>query len=280
VPLATDLLKHIMPSSPAPDTALFMIQASPNFASRVVSGEIESCSHAWAQVFEASGARPYNTIGDGFTYFNGAVLTNALVVLRLSGSLPLRMDPASLLRRMPERRLISGEVSRPITDLAYSFGPHPMQELYGLLGPELIALLQQADRVEPFRIKPNMHGEQSVPGRPDIEGHEILAQGRPLGPVFAKQLAAAILNDKNVLGVAAECDFVPRDAFRLWNGKACATLLICFACSEIHLKYYDASGKALRAAGFYLGANSDSLARLVKQAMPSPAAYKKRTGKK
>ena len=228
--------------------------------------------------FDASGARPYNSIGDGVTYYNGAALTNSLVVLRLSGSLPLRMDPASLLRRMPERRLISGEVSTPITDLAYSFGPHPMQELFGILGPDLIALLQQADRVEPFRIKPNIYGEQSVPGRPNIEGHEIIAHGKPLGPDFAKQLAAAILNDKNVLGVGANCDFMPRDAFRVWHGKAFAILLICFECHEIHIKYYDTTGKAVREAGFYLGANSDALARLVKQAMPPATAPKKRKG--
>jgi hypothetical protein len=275
-PRVTDLLTRIKPPTSAPDTALFTIQASPNFASRVASGEIESLTHAWAQVFDASGARPYNTIGDGVTYYNGAVTTNTLVVLRLSGSLPLRLDPASLLRGLHERRLISGEVSTPITSLAYSFGPHPMQELFGLLGPDLIALLQQADKVEPFRIKPNMFGEQSAPGRPNIEGHEIIARGKPLGPDFANQLAAAILNDKNVLGVVAGCDFMPRDAFRLWRGNAYATLLICFECHEIHLKYCDAAGKQVREAGFYLGANSDALAHLAKQAIPAAAAPKKR----
>jgi hypothetical protein len=271
LPLVTNLLTRIAPPASMPDTALFMIQASPNLASRVVSGEIESRTHTWAQVFEASGARPYNTIGEGLTYYNGAVLTNTLVVLRLSGSLPLRMDPASLLRRLPERRLISGEVSRPVTDLAYSFGPHPMQELFGLLGRDLIALLQQADRVEPFRIKPNMYGEQSVPGRPNIEGHEIITEGKPLGPDFAGQVAAAILNDKNVLGVGANCDFMPRDAFRISHGNEFAILLISFECREIHLKYYDATGKLAREAGFYMGANADALARLVKEATGTSA---------
>jgi hypothetical protein len=271
LPLITNLLTRIAPPASMPDTALFMIQASPNLASRVVSGEIESRTHTWAQVFEASGARPYNTIGEGLTYYNGAVLTNTLVVLRLSGSLPLRMDPASLLRRLPERRLISGEVSRPVTDLAYSFGPHPMQELFGLLGRDLIALLQQADSVEPFRIKPNMYGEQSVPGRPNIEGHEIITEGKPLGPDFAGQVAAAILNDKNVLGVGANCDFMPRDAFRISHGNEFAILLISFECREIHLKYYDATGKLAREAGFYMGANADALARLVKEATGTSA---------
>jgi len=279
IPVATASLKRTTPAASMPDTALFMLQASPNFASRVVSGEFESATRGWAQVFDISGARPYNSVGDGVTYYNGAALTNTLVVLRLSGSLPLRMDPASLLRRMPERRLIGGEVSAPITDLAYSFGPHPMQELFATLGPDLIALLQEADRAEPFRIKPNMYGEQSVPGRPNIEGQEIVAHGKPLGPDLAKQLAAAILNDKNVLGVGANCDFMPRDAFRVWHGKAFAILLICFECHEIHIKHYDTTGKTVREAGFYLGANSDALARLVKQAMPAAAAPKKRRGK-
>ena len=278
LPRVAELLRRIMPPASAPDTALFTIQASPNFASRVAAGEIESPTRAWAQVFDASGARPYNTVGDGVTYYNGAVTTNTLVVLRLSGSLPLRLDPASLLRRLPERRLISGEVSTPVTSLAYSFGPHPMQELFSLLGPDLIALLHQADKVEPFRIKPSMFGEQSTPGRPNIEGHEIIARGKPLGPDFAKQLADAILNDKNVLGVVAGCDFMPRDAFRLWHGKASVILLICFECHEIHLKYYDTAGKLVREAGFYLGDNSDALARLAKQAIPAPATPRKGKG--
>jgi hypothetical protein len=278
LPRVTDLLHRIKPLASAPDTALFMIQANPNFASRVAAGEIESPTNAWAQVFDASGVRPYHTVGDGVTYYNGAVTTNTLVVLRLCGSLPLRLDPASLLRGLPERRLISGEVSTPVTALAYSFGPHPMQELFGLLGPDLIALLQQADKVEPFRTKPNMFGEQGAPGRPNIEGHEIIARGKPLGPDFAKQLAAAILNHENVLGVVAGCDFMPRDAFRLWQGKASVILLICFECQEIHLKYYDAAGKLVREAGFYLGENSDALAHLAKQAIPPAAAPKKRKG--
>jgi hypothetical protein len=280
IPLVTASLKRTTPAASMPDTALFMLQANPNFASRVVSGEFESATHAWAQVFEASGARPYNSIGDGVTYYNGAPLTNALVVLRLSGSLPLRMDPASLLRRMPERRLISGEVSTPITDLAYSFGPHPMQELFGVLGPDLIALLQQGERVEAFRIKSNGYNEQSVQGRPSLDGHEITARGTLQGPGFAKQLAAAILNDKNVLGVGAQCDFMPRDAFRVWRGKESALLLICFECHEIHLKYYDAAGKPVHEAGFYLGTNVDTLARLMKQAFPAGATPKKRKTKK
>jgi hypothetical protein len=223
-----------------------------------------------------SGARPYNSVGDRVTYYNGAALTNTLVVLRLSGSLPLRMDPASLLRHMPERRLISGEVSTPITDLAYSFGPHPMQELFGVLGPDLITLLQQGDRVEAFRIKSNGYNEQSVQGRPNIEGHEIIARGNPQGMGFAKQLAAAVLNDNNVLGVGASCEFMPRDAFRVWRGKESAILLICFECHEIHLKYYDAAGKPVHEAGFYLGTNADTLARLMKQASPTAASPKKR----
>ena len=78
----------------------------------------------------------------------------------------------------------------------------------GVMGPEMMQkfrdqaerfgarlVTEQADRVEPFRIKPNMYGEQSVPGRPNIEGHEIITEGKPLGPDFAGQVAAAILND-------------------------------------------------------------------------------------
>jgi hypothetical protein len=276
LPRVTDLMRRIQPSASAPDTALFMIQASPNFASRVVMGEIESPTFAWAQVVDATGAKPYTAIGDGVAYYNGAVKSNTLVVLRLSGSLPLRRDTASLLRGGPERRLIGQEVSAPITCLAYSFGPHPMQELFDHLGPGLIALLQHADKVESFRIKPNLFGEPVPPGRPSLDGHEIIARGKPLRSDFAKQLATAILNDRNVLGVRASCEFMPRDAFRLWRGQESAILVISFECHEIHLKYYDAAGKPAHEADFYLGENSDGLARLAKKAMPSPATPRKR----
>jgi hypothetical protein len=86
-------------------------------------------------------------VRDGIVYLNGAILTNTMAVLRLSGFLPQqfntsramqlhwasltnspRYDPEKLrkLQADPGPRIVSGEVTRPITDLARAFRPHPL----------------------------------------------------------------------------------------------------------------------------------------------------------
>jgi hypothetical protein len=264
-----------------PDTGLFLIPASPTFATRVVTGELETLTHNWTRVFDVGGVKYGIGVGGGVTDCNGAVLTNSVVILRLSGSLPLRMDTASLLGRRPERRFISGEVTTPITALAYSFGPHPMQELYDFLGPGLISVMEQGDRVESFRIKSNRFRDESGPGRPAIGGHEIIGRGHEQGPALAKLIVSSIINDKNRLGVQADCEFAPRNAFRVWHGKELALLLICFDCHEIYISHYDAMGKLIREARFYLESNADMLEHLSKQCFSaSSRPQKKKTKRK
>lgn len=274
-----DFLGPMLPPASAPDTALFTFQACPNFASQTFCGELQSQAQGWAEVIDASGGGPYLARGTGVTYYGGTLLTNGLVVLRLSGSLPLRFDPSSILRRAPERRLVSFEVSRPITELASSFGQHPLQELFDLLGPGLITHLQQADRVEAFRVKPNEPNDWSIKGRPNIEGHEIIAHSKPLGPDFAKQVAAVLLNEKSGGIYMSMSLWMPRDALRVWRGKESTTLLICFECHQVQIKHYDASGKPIGEVWFHFGANADALAHLVKQALPAAAPAKRRPRK-
>jgi hypothetical protein len=118
------------------------------------------------------GSRPDGGGGEGVGYFNGNILTNAVIALHISGSLPLRMDPASWLRQRPAQRLISWEVTQPIDDFAFSFGPHPMQALFNYLGPDGIRFLQEAERVETSRIKSDLYDDLSKtnkPGKLDID---------------------------------------------------------------------------------------------------------------
>ena len=274
LPKTEQLLKEMPLSNNVSDHALFLFQPNGDYSARVVFGELLSRLKGKAEVFDCMGPRPYGGGGEGADYFNGNVLTNSMIVLGISGSLPLRMDPASWLRQRPTQRPISWEVTQPIGDFAFSFGPHPMQELFNYLGRDGTRFLQEAERVETFRIKSNSPDDWSVAGKPDIEGHQIVTRGKTWGRDFAQQLASSLLNEKDVFGGISGCIWAPRHAFRLWRGKESAIMLICFDCNEVEIRFYDAAGKQIHATTLDFGENRNALLQLTQKAFPSDSELK------
>ena len=271
---------QIPPTDQMPDHALFLLHPIRIFSFQAIFNELQSRLKGKAEVFDCMGPRPYGGGGEGVGYFNGNILTNAIIVLHISGSLPLRMDPASWLRQRPAQRLISREVTQPISDFAFSFGPHPMQELFNYLGGDGIRFLQEAERVETFRIKSDLYDDLSKTnklGKPDIEGFQIISRGKTQGRDFARQLASSLLNENDAFGGIHGCIWAPSHAFRLWHGKESATMLICFDCNEVEIKFYNATGKQIHVTTLDFGENRNAWLQLTQKAFPSDSELKKQS---
>jgi hypothetical protein len=271
---------QIPPDARMPDHAVFLLHPKRIFSGQAVFDEQQSRLKGKAEVFDCMGPSPYRGGGEGVGYFNGNIPTNAVIVLHISGSLPLEMDFSNSLRHRPEKRKIGWEVTQPIGDFTYSFGPHPMQELFNYLGGDGIRFLQEAERVETFRIKSDLYDDLSKtnkPGKPDIEGFEIISRGKTQGRDFARQLASSLLNENNAFGGIHGCMWAPSHAFRLWHGKESATMLICFDCNEVEIKFYNATGKQIHVTTLDFGENRNAWLQLTQKSFPSDSELKKQS---
>jgi hypothetical protein len=272
----SDLMDRLRLPDAVPDHAVFLLGGKAHWSSGDIRDELQSRLRGKAPVFSPEAAASFSPVREGIAYFNGAVVTNAMVAMRISGFLPLTWDTLSLAHGRPARRLINSEIASPLGELASSFGPHPMQQLFDYLGPERIRLLQEGQRVEVFRIQEgNAPGNQSLLRGQTIEGREIIARGEPQGHDFAKALAAALLNeDSRLLGFLSLEDFPwsPSVAFRVWRGEASATLLVCFQSNVVWMKLPSGGGEQFHGAWLQFGKNRSVVARLARRAFPSDAA--------
>lgn len=207
--------------------------------------------------------------GGGGVYSDGSLLSNAIVVLRLSGHLPLEFDSSSVLLRRPPTRRLANEVSGPISLVLSAFGPNPLEEVVEQFGGRIIRILKEADRVDSYRIRSNNPDDLSRPGRPNIAGHEIIRSGKTQPKGFATKLGAALLNERNGFGVAKMCIWSPGVVFKAWRGKESVTVMICFECDDLTVKAHDADGQVIGSTGFDFSANRPSLVALAKQAFPA-----------
>jgi hypothetical protein len=266
-PQREKLLEQVQLSAAVADHALFLFDPGKNQAAWMFFNELFMGLKGKAAVFDCMGLRSFEAGGGakGVGYFNGKVVTNALVVLCLSGSLPLQMDPASLMRQRPGQRIISWEATRPIESFARSFGPHPLQELFDYLGPDGVRFLQQAERVETFRVVSNSSDDWSTAGKPAIEGHEIILRGKTQGRDFVRQLAGSLLNEKDAFGGIHGCIWAPRYVFRLWHGKESANMLICFDCNEVQIIFHSATGEKTHETYLDFGENRNAWLDLIQK---------------
>ena len=275
VPQVTTWLERLSLPADYPDHLVCLMAANANWISVMNSTELESQLRDRAQIYRFIGASEHQPGGEGINYLNGRVLTNALLALRISGFLPLQWDTVSLMRRRPASRIISGETPTPVRDLLYRFGPHPLQEVFDRVGHRGIELLRKAERVEVFRIKSNTPDDWSVAGRREIEGHEIIAGAKERKHDYANRLASTLVNEKNGFGFMKMCIWSPGVAFRLWHGKESATILVCFDCNDLVIKFYDSSGTVFHSSGFDFSGNQPALLRLAQEAFPSDPDLRK-----
>jgi hypothetical protein len=292
-PSVEDLLNRIEIPETLPDHAIFLFQAAMSTSSRIVEEQLQSRFRGKAQVFSVMGTSDYWSVGDGFTYLNGQILTNGMVILSMSGSLPLQQDinhlmalrsasftnspnfdpeKLRLLQTRGPTRIISGEVINPIRQLAYAFGPHPLEDVVAFFGLEEIKMLQEAEKLEVFEIKSGRFGASPTAGSSFIEGYEVVAQGKTLGHEAAHGFASALLTEKNGIRAMSSCGWQPVIVFRAWRDKEQAALTVCFQCNESVFTFYDASGKRIRQTHPFSFAGRQELLRLARQALPSSVA--------
>jgi len=209
-PRVHGILDRLRLSDNLPDHVLFLLPGESSYLSSLVKGEMNSRWQGKAHMQTMDGI---GFGGSGVTYFNGTVLTNALVVVRVSGFLPLRAnmlrrlelsqasntnsptyDPERLraLRARPPDRIISSEAIKPVSDVANSFGPHPLEFLVNIFDVDQLRVLQEVDKLEVFEIKRGTHGKPLPAGSSTIEGYEMVAQGKTLGQESARKLSMAL----------------------------------------------------------------------------------------
>jgi hypothetical protein len=278
-PRVSELLERVRLPDAVPDHAVFLLTGQPDDSWSMIGNQLRSRVGGRAEVFSVPDQGWHLPASEGIAYFRGAVATNAVMVMRVSGFLPLRLDGLSLLARRPEARIVSGAIARPLQELAASFGPHPMQGLFDRLGPDVIQLLQEAERVEVFRIKADVPDGRPVPRRNTIEGQEIIARGKPQGRDFAKALAAAILNENATEAVVeltgglvgSHSARLRGVAFRVWRGEASATLIVWPRTGIVGIKLHSETGKQRHEVWLGLGENSSTVGWLAQRAFSADA---------
>jgi hypothetical protein len=273
-----------------PDHELVPMEGAAVFpSSSLFENELRSRLRGKAMVGTVSSSQP----GGGVTYFNGEFFTNGIAVLRLSGFLPLQYNNSAVLaaswarmtnsarhpgpmteaerldtlRAGSAQRWISGEATRPIYELTAAFGPNPLESIVTMVGLGTIRLLREADKLEVFEIKSQEIPESPPKGVPTVEGYELVARGKTLGPESAREFADSVLTEQNY--AMTSCAWHPVIVFRAWRGEKFVSLVVCFQCTEASFSYLDAAERPTREPlpfQFY-GARS-TLLRLAKEALP------------
>jgi len=116
---------------------------------------------------------------------------------------------------------------------------HNRPTAVGLLGEEWVRFLQQADRVQAFRIS-----EKPEPSRETRAGYPVVS-GLTLGPDSARVLISGVLNDDFRSAAASRCLFKPEIIFEIWRDDQFARLIMCLGCSEALLSFHDKEERVL-----------------------------------
>jgi len=150
--------------------------------------------------------------------------------------------------------------------------PHePSDRVKELLGPKVMAILSDADRVEVFRIDGySQAGELRHKPGPRMGGFLVIGQGDDQGKEFARDLAAVLFKDQTYFDNPRDKCFWPGVAYRVWKDKQRVDVLMCFLCDNVALTAKDDDpGKEKWAGGSFLGTSSRSLlVKLAKRAFP------------
>lgn len=109
-------------------------------------------------------------------------------------------------------------------------GPQVGRQVGKFLGPERVAILQQADRVETYRVKNPFQTSLDDPG-PRVANLVWTAQGKPLTKPQIAELQNLVLSDSSYeWEVAKGCEPAPGVVFRVFRKKEYVDVVVCFDC--------------------------------------------------
>ena len=99
------------------------------------------------------------------------------------------------------------------------------------LGDEMVAVLQDAERIESFRVRPATR-EEIHKGDQIAARSKILQVGPELNGRQVARLKAILLNDNSyVWDSAKDCDPRPEILFRVHHGDSYVDVAVCLECS-------------------------------------------------
>jgi hypothetical protein len=128
------------------------------------------------------------------------------------------------------------------------------------------AFFTASTKVEVFRVDET---KAPLPGEGKVSGYPVIGRGSDQGAAFAVELAR-VLSDPATYSVYMALCFEPGVGFRVWKGKRCIDLILCFECNNCYL---GAPKEDMVGATFSISDSARSrLVRLAKVAFPDDKA--------
>lgn len=139
------------------------------------------------------------------------------------------------------------------------------------LGEKTVSILQGATRVETFRLVENPDGDPAKAGTSgdEIVDYPVSSHGQIVGREFAADLSHAVLDPRTFAGMNdGTCEINPGVAFRVWRGRECVEVIVCYHCQQMLVTTKDAQGHIMHSVytEFYL--NRPVFLALAKEAFP------------
>lgn len=174
----------------------------------------------------------------------------------------------SLSSRKPRRRRVLGAFLLALTALVVWTTILLAALPRRTLGSHTLSLLDGAQRVETFRLKSDPQDEE----RSQIRDFPLRYVGPTQGREFAARVAAVLHAARTFWGPNdVTCLPDPGVAFRLWRGRECVEVLLCFHCNQMLVATKDAQGKVVHTAYTEFGSMRGELVTPAKQAFPRDA---------
>jgi len=138
------------------------------------------------------------------------------------------------------------------------------------LGQPTLALLEHIQSVQTFRLRSDVRVTQEE--RVQISDYPLLHEGRTQGAAFGARVATVLRDPRAYWGLNdLTCIPDPGVAFRLWTGRQCVEVLLCFHCDQMIVTTKDTEGRITHTAYTEFLSVRPRLAALAKEAFPDDA---------
>ena len=118
--------------------------------------------------------------------------------------------------------------------LLYCSSGYLSDQVKRFLGPEMIAVLSEPDKVETYEVK----GQRNKEATNRIADFEIITKTRELRVIEITRLQKKLLAESTFrFNQRKRCAFVPSKAFRFIKGDKKVDVLLCFGCREVMFAY-------------------------------------------
>ncbi len=142
------------------------------------------------------------------------------------------------------------------------------------VGKHGVKVLQSAEKVEVYRIKPEK-GDPAAKERQIAGGYPVISQGPDLGPAFACRLTSLLLQGRTQPGFDKMCEFSPGVVFVVKSADDHADLVLCFSCDELQAVSFPKTAPGSITGTFDMDRARSAWLELAKQALPGDETIQK-----